>query len=141
MYSNDNIINQTGSPILDAEDSDHVRVMTFSQSGTAVAGTYPIGVLLGSATLKYASICLVVANQSGATVTVDFKKNGTTVLSSTIQLDDADAARHVEEGTISVPTGADGDVYEAVVTVNAGGGTLGEGLLGQLVFDEDYASS
>jgi hypothetical protein len=75
----------------------------------------------------------------GATVTVDVKKNGATVLSSVITLDSGNTARIMENGTLSGTTLAAGDFLEAVIVATAGGGTIPTGLLVQVIIDEDAA--
>jgi hypothetical protein len=72
-----------------------------------------------------------------ATITLDLKKNGTTVLASVITLDNANAARVAEAGTLSVVSLVAGDVLEIVVTATAGGGTIGTGLFAEVRWAED----
>lgn len=79
---------------------------------------------------------LVVACVGGATVTIDIKKNGTTVLSGSVVLDNTNSAFTSEAGAFSSTTLAAGDVLEADVTVAAGGGTIGQGLYVSLVVRE-----
>jgi hypothetical protein len=73
-----------------------------------------------------------------STITVDLKKNGSTVLSSTVVLDNANTARVAEIATVnpSLIAYAANDVFEMVVTVSAGTGTLGTGLFGSATFNE-----
>jgi hypothetical protein len=81
----------------------------------------------------------IVAATGDSTVTIDVRKNGTTVLSGTIALDSANTARVVEAGTVD---GAQDDVVaddwiEVVISVSAGTGTLPTGLFVQVEIDED----
>jgi hypothetical protein len=78
-----------------------------------------------------------VACVGDSTITVDVKKNGTTILSGTIGLDSGDAAFAKVAGTISDDEYVAGDVFETVVTVAAGTGTLGQGVFVDVVFDEE----
>lgn len=73
-----------------------------------------------------------------STVTLDLKKNGTTVLSAVITLDSANTARIVEAGAIS-GGGAfvAGDWFEVVIVATAGTGTLPFGVFAQLELDQD----
>lgn len=71
-----------------------------------------------------------------STITVDIYKNGTTILSSTISLSSSQAAYDQVVGTISSMDYAAADVFEVVVTVAAGTGTLGQGLFVHGVFRE-----
>lgn len=79
---------------------------------------------------------IVVAAMGGATVTIDLKKNGTTVLSAVITIDNAKVAYAKEAGAISSASYSAGDVFELVVTATAGGGTLPQGLFVEPVFRE-----
>lgn len=63
-----------------------------------------------------------------ATVTVDLRKNGTTVLSGVITLDSSSVAFVAEDATLSTPTYAAGDELEVVVNETTGGGTPPQGL-------------
>ena len=72
-----------------------------------------------------------------STVTVDVKKNGTTILSSVITLDSANTARVGEAGTISVPAFVAGDWFEVVITATIGTGTLPQGVFVQCEMDQD----
>lgn len=81
----------------------------------------------------------IAANIGAATVTLDLKKNGTTVLSSVITLNNANTARVAVAGTLSVTTLVAGDVLEVVVTATAGGGTLATGLFAAVTVGEKAA--
>lgn len=134
---------QSGGPLLQASDTDHRRVLSFSVAGTAVSATYPLGEMTGAGTILRASCYLIVACIGAATVTVDFLKNGVTILSSVLTLNSTHTARQVvgvsPPGSVTVF--ADGDTFEATVVATPGGGTVGTGLSGNLFVDENYASS
>lgn len=70
----------------------------------------------------------IVAATGNSTVTVDLRKNGTTVLSAVITLDNANTARVAEAGSVSVTTLVQGDVLEVVTVATVGTGTLPTGL-------------
>lgn len=107
------------------------------QSGTAVASTQVLHIVRGAtATLELVDALSIVACTGDATITIDVKKNGTTVLSASIVLDNGNAARVPESGTLSVVSAVQNDVLEAAVTVNAGSGALGTGLCVRLVVRE-----
>lgn len=78
----------------------------------------------------------VVANIGDSTVTVDLHKNGVTVLSSVITLDNANTAYIKEAGTISSASVVVGDVLEVVTVATVGTGTLALGVFAALVIDE-----
>lgn len=113
------------------------RSFTYSQNGTAASATIPIHVVYG-ATCSLVSIKAVsiVANIGAATVTVDLKKNGSSVLSAVITLDSANTARVAESGTITTAGGVAGDLYELVIVATAGGGTLATGLGVTVIWSE-----
>lgn len=79
---------------------------------------------------------IVVAAVGAATVTIDLRKNGTTILSGVITIDVANSAYAKEAGVISVDSYSLGDVFELVITATAGGGTLPQGLFVSTVFRE-----
>jgi hypothetical protein len=116
----------------------HQRVKTYSQPNTtATTETRCIHIVRGtSGTIKGFTAGTIVACSGAATITVDLKKNGSSVLASVITLDSANSARVVEDGSISSASVAVGDWLEVVITAPAGGGTLGTGLGVQLVIDE-----
>lgn len=120
-----------------AEKLDHQYQPCYAQSGTAAAATLAMHVVQGATAVLHAvKVGSIVAAIGDSTVTVDIKKNGTTVLSGTVQLDNANTAYVVESGSLSVTTAVAGDVYTAVVTVSAGTGTLPTGLFIELKIRE-----
>lgn len=75
-----------------------------------------------------------------STVTLDLKKNNSSVLTGVVTLDSGNVARTSEAGTLSgTPTLADGDVLEIVITATIGTGTLPTGVWVALTLDEDPA--
>ncbi len=62
---------------------------------------------------------------SAASVTIDLKKNGTTVLSAVITLTNASAAYTPVQATISVPSFIAGDEFTAVLAVGSSTGMAG----------------
>ena len=72
-----------------------------------------------------------------STVTVDVKKNGTTILSAVITLDNANTARVGEAGTVNVSAFVAGDWFEVVITATVGTGTLPTGVFVQMEVDQN----
>lgn len=74
-----------------------------------------------------------------STVTVDVKKNGSTILSSTIVLDNANTNRVGEAGTLngSLVDFVAGDWFETSIAISAGTGTLPTGVFVQLEARQD----
>lgn len=114
---------------------DHIR--SHSQPNTtATTETRGIYVARNAGTVVELSAGSIVANIGAATVTVDLKKNGVTILSGVVTLDNANTARVVEMGTISGASYAAADFFETVITATAGGGTLATGVYVQALFRE-----
>lgn len=78
----------------------------------------------------------IVAAIGGATVTADLVKNGTTVLSAPISIDNGDAAFAKVSGAISSAAYVAGDVFEVILDATVGGGTLPQGIWAQPTFRE-----
>jgi hypothetical protein len=107
--------------------------------GTAVAAKRePIHIVVGTTGEIIDFWCaLAVACVGDSTITVNLKKNGSNILSAATVLDSSNVAFAKEEaaGFSSVAVVA-GDVLEVDVTVSAGTGTLGQGLIAQLIVQE-----
>lgn len=122
-----------------ASKLQHQHRVPWSQANvTAAAETRVVYVCHGTTGTVLAFVAGSIAKAVGdSTATIDLKKNGTTVLSAPIVLDNANTARVVEAGTVSVPALVAGDVLEVVVTVSAGSGTLPTGLFAAVTLEED----
>lgn len=114
------------------------RAIKYAQKyGTAVVSErtgFHIGIGAGSVILFFAA--LAVPCVGAATVTIDLLRNGTTVLSGLITLNNSVTAFTSVVGTFSSSTYSSGDVYEVNVTATAGGGTIGQGLTVMLYTSE-----
>lgn len=119
---------------IDASKVIHFISKCLSQGSTATASAQSgvIHVAKGAGTIQAFRAGSVVANIGAAACTVDLKKNGSSILSSTIALNSSISAYATVAGTISHTTYVAGDVFEWVVTATAGGGTLALGLFAQL---------
>lgn len=117
----------------------HRHAVTESQAhGVASADRRTVvRVAHGDGTVEAVRAGVVVACVGDSTITVDVKKNGTTILSAPISLDSGDAAYAKVDGTITVPDYVAGDVFEAIVDATVGTGTLGQGVFADIVFDEE----
>lgn len=120
----------------------HQHVVSKDQIGTAVDATIPLHIALGATcTVVEVAVSNIVACIGDSTVTIDIKKNGTTILDSVITLDSTlPAANGNKRGTIIVPAGLVDNNYTAVITATVGTGTLATGINVTVVFDEDYVS-
>lgn len=125
-----------GNAGISAEKVEHRNKPYLTQTGTAVAATSVVYLATATCVINAVKALSIGICTTPATITIDCLKNGTTVLSSTIVLDDGNTARLAEAGTLSVTSMTAGDVLEFVVTVNAGGGTLGTGLYCWAEIDE-----
>jgi len=67
--------------------------------------------------------------------TIDVLKNGTTILTSVITINDSTTADDIQEGLLSVTSYVADDLFKIVVTVS-GGGSKGTNLLAQLILRE-----
>lgn len=74
-----------------------------------------------------------------STVTIDIKKNGTTILTGTIQLDSSNANYTPESPSLATLTYVAGDVFTAHITISAGTGTLPTGAYVGLTVNEKPA--
>lgn len=117
-----------------------LHALVADKSGTA-ATTYtrPVFVAYKDCTILGVRAGAIAPNQTGATVDVDLLKNGSSILSSAIQLTDADSARELKDGTsnLTSTTLAAGDVLELDFTATAGGGTLADGVFAEVIVEEN----
>lgn len=73
-----------------------------------------------------------------ATHSIQLKKNGSNILSSALVMDSANTNYVLEEAAGYTSTSyAAGDFFEVDITATAGGGTLGQGLMFDVQFDEN----
>ena len=116
----------------------HKHRPSYGQAGTAVSETRAIHGVFGATgsvvAFKAGSITACTGN---ATISVDLKKNGTSILASPITLDSTKSARVLYAANIASAALSVGDWLEVVVTANAGTGSLGSGLFWQVEIDED----
>lgn len=125
---------------VDANKLQHQHRALFEQPNTAATSeTKAVHVAKASGTVEAFVAGSIVAPIGGATVTVDLKKNGTTVLTAVITLDNGNTAYVVEAGTVSVSAYVAGDVFTVVTVATTGGGTLPTGVFAAATFNENPA--
>jgi hypothetical protein len=90
-------------------------------------------------TLVAFKVTQVVAATGDSTATVNLLKNGTTVLSASVVINNSRAAFAVQTATIAAAAYAAGDVFEIQITVSAGSGTLPQGVSALAVLREAAA--
>lgn len=124
---------------IDATKLEHQFALTYAQANAAAADeTRVIHCAYGATgTIVSFEAGSIAACVGDSTVTVDLKKNGTTVLSAVITLDSTNTARVAEAATISTASYVDGDVLEVIVDATIGTGTLATGLFATAILRED----
>jgi hypothetical protein len=124
---------------LAASKLQHQYAKTFSQPLTAATSeTRVIHVCKGAVgevvAFKAGSIGVAVGN---ATVTVDLKKNGVSILTAVITLDVGNTTYIVEEAALSFTALAAGDVLSVTTVATIGTGTLPTGVFAEAVLREN----
>lgn len=127
---------------IDATKLQHQHRHVFTQPNSAATSETKViyGCYGATGTVIAFSAGSIAIAVGAATVTVDLKKNGSSILTSVITLDTANTARVVEAGTLSGSTSlVAGDVLEVVTAATAGGGTLPTGVFAVLTVNEKAA--
>jgi hypothetical protein len=114
------------------------RKVNLSDHATAVAASrrqihYVYG---ATASILAFGVVASVAAGSASSATVDLKKNGTTILTGTITLDNGTAAFVLKQGVLASADLVQGDVLEADVTAVAGA-NVPKGVTAYLWLNED----
>jgi len=115
----------------------HKHNKTYAQAGSSADETKVIHVVHGATCTLLNFEVGVVTAFVGDSCTIDLKKNGTTVLSAAVTLDEGDAAYAKVAGTISTAGGVDGDVYTVVQDFTTAAGTPATGVWASLALAED----
>jgi hypothetical protein len=126
---------------ISASKLQHQHWKTYAQPGGSTTATQRFTIHVGTGTAGTVLGFIagqIVASLTTATVSVDLKKNGTSILSAPIALGTT-AAYVTLAATISSAAYVAGDVFEVVVTASASGGTLGEGVFAQMLATESAA--
>lgn len=124
---------------IEATKTEQRQRLTYSQESatTTVSETKTIHVVYGTTgTLRGFRAGSIVANVGAATITVDLKKNGVSMLSAVITLNNSHTARQVVAAALASSALVAGDVLEITVVATAGGGTLGKGVFAEAIVDE-----
>ncbi len=113
----------------------HVKETTFGLATTAtpITATFDLHTAIAAGTISLFRARLKVDGSSTG-ITVDLKKNGTTILSGTIALTDSTGDGVIVTGTVSTPNYIAGDVFTVVLTMTTNTGA--QGPWAQAVFDE-----
>lgn len=124
---------------IEATKLEHKYEPVFAQPNTtATAETRAVHLVHGASGQVLAFKAGCIAKCVGdSTITVDLKKNGSSMLTGVITLDSGDTNRVAVAGTISgAGTLAVGDLLEITVAVTAGTGTLGTGVFASVELTE-----
>jgi hypothetical protein len=124
---------------VDSDKLEAQRTLGWAQPNTAATSeTRTLHVVYGLtgqvAAFQAGSIAACIG---AATVTIDLKKNGVSILSAPITLNSSNTARVAVAGTVTTAALAENDWLEVVITATAGGGTLATGVFCQAVLAED----
>ena len=105
----------------------------------ATAETRALFVARRAGIVNHIYVGSIVAAIGDSTVTVDVKKNGTSILSSTVTLNSSNTARIAVAATIdgTLDDLVAADWLDVVITVSAGTGTLPTGVFVQVEIDQD----
>ena len=132
-----------GSDSVDADDPiqseklEHQYTLTHRQPGSVAAITADkIHIARGAGTIESVQVLTHTAPAAANSYTVNVKKNGTTILSSVVTVDNSTTANTVVNATLSVTTFVAGDYFEVNI-VSAAGTSWGTGLIVQVVIREN----
>ncbi len=125
-----------------AEKLEHQHVATKDQESTAVTRSGLLHIVKGiTGLVLHVTAYNQTACAGASTVTVDIKKNNTTILSSVITLNSATGDRGKATGVVSVTEAAVDDVFTYHITTNASGtDALATGVGVQMILTEKYAA-
>jgi len=111
---------------------------TWSQPNTAATTeTRTLFVARRAGTLNEVVAGSIAKAVGDSTVTVNVRKNGTTVLAAVITLDSTNTARVLEAGSVTSSAFVAGDWFDVVITATVGTGTLPTGVFVQLEVDQN----
>jgi len=115
----------------------HMPKLAQANGVVAAAERRVIHIAKASGTITLCKATVTVAAIGDSTATFDVKKNDTTILTGTVTFTSSDVAYTLKSGTLAVTTFVASDVFEVVITVSAGTGTLPKGLVVELTLDEN----
>lgn len=96
-----------------------------------------------SGTVKHVRFGAITASTQDAMITVDLKKNGTTILQNPITLTSAQSGSEEVAGVVTDTQLVRDDVLTVVLNATSGslGGSIGSGVFGTVWMDEDYPNT
>lgn len=116
--------------------SGSVETMQFVQLAAASVASQPLGIVSRAGIITGARVAAKTAATGNAIYTVDVKKNGVSILSAVIQLDNSVATLISKVGALAVANTpvAVGDFIELVIVAAIGTGTLPALIVAQVEF-------
>ncbi len=138
-------VNAVGSDTVDSTrplassktEHQHAKSRAQKFADTATAERIVIHTAYDAGTVRSIKVGATTANIGDSTVTFTLLKNGTNILSTTLQLTSANAAFALVVGTfLGTNVYVTGDVFELNVAVAAGTGTLAKGIFAEVIFRE-----
>lgn len=128
------------SPLGVDKTTHQINHIYTQKHGTAVASDpgSVIHIAGASGVVQSVKVAVRTIPIGAATVTVDIKKNGTSIMTGVVTIDNANVAYTAETGAITTTAYVVGDFFEAVLVATAGGGTLPQGIGVEVVFRETY---
>lgn len=131
------VVPSAGSNGINTTKLNHRQHVRYSQAeGSSIATETRIVWLTNGTQASFVSVRAIekTASSGGDTVTVDIRKNGTSILSGATPI--SVTGTSVVTGIITTTTSTVGDYVEVVVTATHTSGTLGQGLYVDLIVDE-----
>lgn len=116
----------------------HTRILAQVNGTAATAERRIVHQAFNAGTILGVQACAIVPCTGTSVVNIDVKKNGVTVLSSTLSLNSTPVAYQQVTGTLSVTTFVAGDVLDITITPVAGTGAVGQGVSVALKLAETY---
>ena len=130
----------SGSAAIQQSKLQHQHRQRYAQAfGTAaITETKSLHMVYGAtgSVLAFRAAVNGLVCSGAATITIDLKKNGVSVLAAVITIDNTKTLRQIVAASISSAALVTGDVLDVVITATAGGGTLGQGLCIEAIIAE-----
>lgn len=128
---------RSAGDVPDASKFDHAHRQIYRNGAgksttTAVSETEVVHVAKAPGNVKAFRAGAVGPATGNATVTVDLRKNGVTILTAVITLDSTQIARQLVSAGVNLPTYALNDVFEIVTVATIGTGALPTGVFAML---------
>lgn len=128
------------SPVPTASQT-HQHTSEYSEPNAtthAAIGDKVLHACRGNGTIKELAVGTIGLCTGTAAITIDLKKNGTTVLTGVLTLNSSNTAKLAVAASLGASlTFVSGDVLEIVTTASAGSGAVGTGFFCRLTVDED----